>query len=136
MAFAAWLTFLLNASDTQSFAIQEFITSKFQFFLQSWQLSSLSYDRQISYTTLKKLQTLISDSILAISLLKNNTMLFRLANTICQLHLLLFLMENNFWLLWIDIKTTNHVQVTGNKTCQNTIFKDYFKNNKPNYSAT
>ena len=79
---------------------------------------------------------MISDSILAISLLKNNTMLFRLANTICQLHLLLFLMENNFWLLWIDIKTTNHVQVTGNKTCQNTIFKDYFKNNKPNYSAT
>ena len=54
-----------------------------------------------------------SDSILAISLLKNNTMLFRLANTICQLYLLLFLMENNFWLLWIDVKTINHVQVTG-----------------------
>ena len=49
--------------------------------------------------------------MLAVSLLENNAMLFPPANTICQLHLLLFPMENNFWLLWINVKTTHHVQV-------------------------
>lgn len=59
------------------------------------------------------MQTFINDSILATSLLENNAMMFPLANTVCQLHLLLFLKENNFWLLWTVVKTTNHVQVTG-----------------------
>lgn len=48
--------------------------------------------------------------MLAVSLVENNAMLFSLANTICQLQLLLFPMENNFWLLWIDVKTTQHGQ--------------------------
>lgn len=49
--------------------------------------------------------------MLAVSLVENNAMLFPLANTIYQLYLLLFPMENNFWLPWIDVKTTHHVQV-------------------------
>lgn len=49
--------------------------------------------------------------MLAVSLVENNTMLFPRANTIYQLHLLLFPKENNFWLPWIDVKTTQHVQV-------------------------
>lgn len=49
--------------------------------------------------------------MLAVSLVENNVMLFSLANTICQLHLLLFPMENNFWLLWIDVKTTYRIRI-------------------------
>lgn len=72
---------------------------------------------------------MISDDMLAVSLVENNTMLFSLANTICQLQLLLFPMENNFWLLWIDVKTTQHVRSLGNKTCQYTM-SDYCLKNK------
>lgn len=67
--------------------------------------------------------------MLAVSLVENNAMLFSLANTICQLQLLLFPMENNFWLLWIDVKTTQHVRSLENKTCQYTM-SDYCLKNK------
>lgn len=50
--------------------------------------------------------------MLAVSLAENNAVLFARAKTICQLHLLLFSMENNSWFLWIDVKTTHHIQVT------------------------
>lgn len=54
---------------------------------------------------------MISDDFQATELLGNNAMLFLLANTICQLHMLLFLLESNLRLLCIDVKPTHHVQV-------------------------
>lgn len=65
---------------------------------------------------------MISDSVLAVSLLENNTMLFPLAITICQFNLLLFLMENNSWLQWMDVKTIHHVQVAWEIKCVSTLY--------------
>jgi hypothetical protein len=63
------------------------------------------------FFSFSNLWTLNSGDMLADSPLENNTMLFQLANSICRLHLLLFLIENNFWLLCIDEKNTHNVKV-------------------------